>query len=110
MIISLINVTLCPRSARYGGWASGGKNQQSAAKTSPRIIVFIAGGATYSEMRAGYEVTNDKKNWEIVMGRLSSPAHVLKYIHVFVGGTHIMTPEEFLDYVKDVAGSGDDDE
>merc|ERR1719394_390748 len=82
-----------PTSARYGGWASGGKNQQSAAKTSPRIMVFIAGGATYSEMRAGYEVTNDKKNWEIVMG-----------------GTHIMTPEEFLDYVKDVAGSGDDDE
>merc|ERR1711963_23279 len=82
-----------PSSARYGGWASGGKNQQSAAKTSPRIMVFIAGGATYSEMRAGYEVTNDRKNWEIVMG-----------------GTHIMTPEEFLDYVKDVAGSGDDDE
>jgi len=81
-----------PTSARYGGWAQG-KNQQSAAKTSPRIMVFIAGGATYSEMRAGYEVTNDKKNWEIVMG-----------------GTHIMTPEEFLDYVKDVAGSGDDEE
>merc|ERR1712025_1022796 len=51
------------------------------------------GRRPYSEMRAGYEVTNDKKNWEIVMG-----------------GTHIMTPEEFLDYVKDVAGSGDDDE
>merc|ERR1719322_620047 len=81
-----------PTSARYGGWAQG-KNQQSAAKTSPRIMVFIAGGATYSEMRAGYEVTNDKKNWEIVMG-----------------GTHIMTPEEFLEYVKDVAGSGDDEE
>merc|ERR1712012_852171 len=81
-----------PTSARYGGWAQG-KNQQSAAKTSPRIMVFIAGGATYSEMRAGYEVTNDKKNWEIVMG-----------------GTHIMTPEEFLDSVKDVAGGGDDEE
>ena len=26
------------------------------------------GGACYSEMRAGYEVTSDKKNWEIVMG------------------------------------------
>merc|ERR1719322_903942 len=33
-----------PTSARYGGWAQG-NNQQSAAKTSPRIMVFIAGGA-----------------------------------------------------------------
>ena len=55
--------------------------------------MFIVGGACYSEMRAGYEVTADKKNWEIVMG-----------------GTHIMTPEEFLDNVKDVAGGGDDEE
>merc|ERR1712227_929900 len=81
-----------PTSAQYGGWHKD-KKDQSITKTSPRIMVFIAGGACYSEMRAGYEVTNDKKNWEIVMG-----------------GTHIMTPEEFLDYVKDVAGSGDDDE
>lgn len=74
-------------------------------------MVFIAGGATYSEMRAGYEVTNDKKNWEIVMGGLSSYLLLLFiYMIIFVGGTHIMTPEEFLDYVKDVAGSGDDDE
>ena len=57
-----------PTSARYGGWAGGQKNQ-SAAKTSPRIIAFVAGGSTYSEMRAAYEVTSDKKNWEIVMGK-----------------------------------------
>jgi len=80
-----------PTSARYGGWAGGQKNQ-SAAKTSPRIIAFVAGGATYSEMRAAYEVTSDKKNWEIVMG-----------------GSHIMTPEEFLEMVKEVTG-GDDEE
>ena len=82
-------------------------------------MVFIAGGATYSEMRAGYEVTNDKKNWEIVMGTfyfVSSTSISLNYIvhwyifYLFIGGTHIMTPEEFLDYVKDVAGSGDDEE
>lgn len=79
-------------SARYGGWHKD-KKDQTMAKSSPRIMVFIAGGATYSEMRAGYEVTADKKNWEIVMG-----------------GTHIMTPEEFLDNVKDVAGGGDDEE
>ena len=57
-----------PTSARYGGWAGGQKNQ-SAAKTSPRIIAFVAGGTTYSEMRAAYEVTSEKKNWEIIMGK-----------------------------------------
>merc|ERR1712051_586563 len=79
-----------PTSARYGGWAGGQKNQ-SAAKTSPRIIAFVAGGSTYSEMRAAYEVTADKKNWEIVMG-----------------GSHVMTPEEFLEMVKELSG-GDDE-
>jgi len=82
-----------PTSVRYGGWHKDKKDQTASTKTSPRILVFIVGGACYSEMRAGYEVTSDKKNWEIVMG-----------------GTHIMTPEEFLDTVKDVAGGGDDDE
>jgi syntaxin-binding protein 1 len=43
-------------------------------------------------MRTAYEVTSDKKNWEIVMG-----------------GSHIMTPEEFLESVKEVTG-GDDEE
>ena len=28
----------------------------------------------------------------------------------FLGGTHLMTPEEFLDIVKEVGGQGDDEE
>ena len=56
-----------PTSNRYGNWHKD-KKDQTAAKTVPRILVFIAGGTTYSEMRAGYEVSADKKNWEIVMG------------------------------------------
>ena len=55
-------------SARYGAWHKD-KKDQAAAKTLPRIICFVVGGATYSEMRAGYEVTTEKKNWEIVMGK-----------------------------------------
>merc|ERR1719216_319786 len=81
-----------PTSNRYGNWHKD-KKDQTAAKTVPRILVFIAGGTTYSEMRAGYEVSADKKNWEIVMG-----------------GTHLMTPEEFLDIVKEVGGQGDDED
>ena len=56
-----------PTSNRYGNWHKD-KKDQTAAKTVPRILVFIAGGTTYSEMRAGYEISADKKNWEIVMG------------------------------------------
>ena len=96
-----------PTSARYGGWAGGQKNQ-SAAKTSPRIIAFVAGGTTYSEMRAAYEVTSDKKNWEIVMGKDQNFNENKIYLSM-VGGSHIMTPEEFLESVKEVTG-GDDDE
>jgi len=81
-----------PTSNRYGNWHKD-KKDQTAAKTVPRILVFIAGGTTYSEMRAGYEISADKKNWEIVMG-----------------GTHLMTPEEFLDIVREVGGQGDEEE
>ena len=97
-----------PTSARYGGWAGGQKNQ-SAAKTSPRIIAFVAGGTTYSEMRTAYEVTSDKKNWEIVMGKDQNFNKKGKNYLSIQGGSHIMTPEEFLESVKEVTG-GDDEE
>ena len=38
-------------------------------KSVPRVIVFVLGGVTYSELRCAYEVTNErKKGWEVVMG------------------------------------------
>ena len=40
-------------------------------KTVPRVVVFVLGGATYSELRCAYEVTNErKKNWEVIVGEL----------------------------------------
>jgi len=70
-----------PTSARYGQWHKDKK--EATTKNVPRIIVFMVGGSCFSELRAAYEVTNDKKNWEIIMG-----------------GSHILTPEEFLDNIK----------
>jgi len=72
-----------PTSARYGKWHKD-KSKEVSQKNVPRLIVFIMGGATYSEFRVGYEVTNDKKGaWEI-----------------FVGGSHILRPEGFLEDLK----------
>ncbi|RWS31468.1 protein ROP-like protein [Leptotrombidium deliense] len=54
-----------PTSMRYGHWHRD-KNLLSV-KNVPRIIVFIVGGMTYSEMRSCYEVTKDLKNWEVIV-------------------------------------------
>eukprot|EP00092_Neocalanus_flemingeri_P017400 GFUD01018822.1.p1 GENE.GFUD01018822.1~~GFUD01018822.1.p1 ORF type:complete len:600 (+),score=206.21 GFUD01018822.1:336-2135(+) len=86
------NLRQAPTSARYGAWHKD-KKEQTAAKTLPRIICFVVGGTTYSEMRAGYEVSSEKKNWEIIMG-----------------GSHLITPEGFLENVKEVGSSGVDEE
>ena len=76
-------------SARYGQWHKDKKEPQS--KNVPRIIAFVVrvkllqgfhgfhflqmnsqvGGCCFSELRCAYEVTNDKKNWEIIMGELA---------------------------------------
>jgi len=59
------------------------KAKEISPKHVPRLIVFIMGGATYSELRTGYEITDERKNWEII-----------------IGGSQILTPELFLENIK----------
>lgn len=57
-----------PTSARYGQWHKE-RGQQSQMRSGPRLIVYIVGGATFSEMRAAYEVSAAKRPWEVIIGR-----------------------------------------
>ncbi|XP_058129496.1 protein ROP-like [Anopheles ziemanni] len=65
-----------PTSARFGNWRNN--KSQTATKNVPRLIVFVVGGCSYSEIRCAYEVTA-AKNWE-----------------VYIGSSHILTPNNFL--------------
>lgn len=62
------------KSARF--WQTY-KPQGPNIRKVPRLIVFIVGGMSYSEMRCAYEISN--KDWEVICG-----------------STHILTPEGFL--------------
>nr|KAJ3420001.1 vacuolar sorting protein VPS33/slp1 [Polyrhizophydium stewartii] len=77
--------------------ASSLQQQQAAARVDedlrqngPRIILFVLGGITYSEMRAVYELRKDLRR------------------DVIIGSTHIWQPDGFVEALKDLhRGQGD---
>lgn len=71
-------------SARRGNFGNWHKDKNQADTNSgPRLIIFVLGGTSYSEMRCAYEVTEaykeSAKNWEVIMG-----------------GTELIQPDTFL--------------
>ena len=63
-------------------WSKSNSNEK---KQGPRLIVFVIGGTCHSEMRSAYEVTQQNKKWEVIMG-----------------SDQIITPKTFLEVLSEV--------
>ncbi|KAM3175424.1 hypothetical protein ACTXT7_008570 [Hymenolepis weldensis] len=74
-------------SARYGQWH---REKSAQTRSGPRLIFFILGGISYSEMRCAYEVMAAYS--QVV----SSGGGAGKQWDILVGGTHLLTPETFI--------------
>lgn len=66
-------------------WARGGAGTQRRQDNRQRIIVFVAGGATYSESRSCYEIS-DKYNRDVVLAT-----------------SHMVAPKMFTRQLKDLS-------
>ncbi|XP_065598990.1 syntaxin-binding protein 3 [Cyrtonyx montezumae] len=59
---------------------------QDERKSNARLMIFVIGGITCSEMRSAYEVSQAYKSCEVI-----------------IGSTHILTPRRLLDEVKSLS-------
>jgi len=85
------------RSARYHWHKKDGDKSES--KAGPRLILFVLGGVTSSEMRCAYEVT---KNYVPQKAGNRGNKNATEKWEVLIGSTHLIRPENFLNDTGDL--------
>uniref|UniRef100_A0A8D0HQC3 Syntaxin binding protein 3 n=1 Tax=Sphenodon punctatus TaxID=8508 RepID=A0A8D0HQC3_SPHPU len=77
----------CPAAWNGSGAVSARHKPKTSSlddrRSGSKLIVFVIGGITYSEMRCAYEVSQAYKSCEVI-----------------IGSTHVVTPKRLLDDVK----------
>ncbi|XP_037326024.2 syntaxin-binding protein 3 [Pungitius pungitius] len=80
----------CPAAWNGSGAVSARQKQKNSAqddrRTGSRLIVFVLGGISHSEMRCAYEVTQAVKSCEVI-----------------IGSSHILTPTSLLNDIKNLS-------
>lgn len=67
MLLNIVSFDIF--SVRYRAFLNN--KTQLPKKNVSRIIVFIIGGVTFSEIRSAYEITENFSNWEVIIGKKS---------------------------------------
>ena len=86
------------RAARTGG---------PAVETRQRLLVFVAGGMTYSEMRDAYLLSSQLGKDVFIGAVVQLTLSVSKAkLWLWLGSTHTLTPRQFVDDLKSLDLSG----
>ncbi|UZJ52783.1 hypothetical protein CBS101457_002103 [Exobasidium rhododendri] len=74
--------------ASGGGGGGGGVGAERGDGHRQRVIVFVVGGMTFSEIRSTYQVSERLKR------------------DVYIGSSHVFTPESFINNLKHIGKAG----